>query len=144
MRLGRRGFIRAGTDLRGRLYGTSAEAARERPRGRRGARRPPAHADLSVDARHVGLDRPHAEDELGRDLVVRAALSHETKHLTLAGGQRIRVGAPRRARQCEAELRELGTRPDLRAFRGLAASGGEQRFASSSRACAASHRTPLS
>src|SRR5262245_52885762 len=82
MRLPGRLRLRAGTELRGGMYRTSAEAVRQRVCRRGGSRRASGDADLRIDARDVGLDRAHAEHQLGGDVVVRASLRQHSKHVS--------------------------------------------------------------
>ena len=92
---------RRGADL-------SGDAVCERPGGRRRARGAAGDADLAVDVLDVALDRAHAEDELGRDRVVRApaARRRSTSRSRGVSSERSRppsgTGAPRAARAAPA------------------------------------------
>src|SRR3954463_11671582 len=58
--------------------------------------------ELAEDAAQVGLDGLHAEEELGGDLGIGAAVDDETRDLALAFGELLDAGAVERPRPCAA------------------------------------------
>ena len=73
-----------------------------RPRQQAGQLAAIADAELRVDRSHVELDGVDRDDQLGRDLRVRAPRGHELQDLPLAGGQRLD-----RARQASPRAEEV-------------------------------------